>query len=214
MDSPSQQAFKNLLRQNIIRNCDVVEKDIALTKTIFGPNVATLKGKSTRPKPRKVVDEEIEIPDEFVSKERNIELAINIIFINKETLLTTINRSIMFKACVPLPSREDDDIYAGLDEVLRHYNKAGYTITTIHADGEFESLMLRIEDELDVVTNIANPDEHVGDVERLNRTIQEKYRTRYYRLPFKAIPKVMIKVFACVTTHVMNLFPVKGGVSK
>ena len=33
-------------------------------------------------------------------------------------------------------------------------------------------------------------------------------------MPFKAIPKVMIKVLACVTTHAMNLFPVKGGVSK
>ena len=77
----------------------------------------------------------------------------------------------MFKACVPLPSREDDDIYAGLDEVLHHYNKAGYTITTIHADGEFESLMLRIEDELDVETNIVNPDEHVGNIKRLNHTI-------------------------------------------
>ena len=98
----------------------------------------------------------------------------------------------MFKACVPLPSREDDDIYAGIDEALCHYNKVGYTITTIHADGEFESLMLRVEDELDIITNIANPDEHVGDVERLNRTIQEKYRTGYYRLPFKAIPKVMM----------------------
>ena len=146
MTSTSQQALKNLPRQNIIRNCDVAEKDIALTKKIFGPDVATLKGKSTRQKPRKVVDKEIEIPDEFVSKERNIELSIDIIFINKETLIMTIDRSIMFKACVPLPSQEDDDVYAGLDEVLHHYNKAGYTITKIHADGEFESLMLRIED--------------------------------------------------------------------
>ena len=139
---------------------------------------------------------------------------IDIIFINKDTLLTTIDRSITFKACVPLSSREDDDIYAGLDEVLHHYNKVGYTITMIHADGEFESLMLRVEDELDIITNIANPDEHIGDVQKLNHTIHEKYRTRYYRLPFKAIPKVMIKVLACVMTHAMNLFPVKGGVSK
>ena len=106
-----------------------------------------------------------------------------------------------------------EDIYSGLDEILRHYNKGGYTITKIHADGEFESLLLRIKDDLDIDVNIANPDEHVGDVERLNRTIKEKFRTRYYRLPFKAIPKVMINTLACVTTHAMNLFPVKGGVS-
>ena len=65
----------------------------------------------------------------------------------------------MFKACVPLSSQEDGDIYVGLDEVLKYYNKAGCTITKINADGEFESLMLRIEDELDVEKNIANPSE-------------------------------------------------------
>ena len=160
-----------------------------------------------------MVDEEIEIPDEFVARNKNIELAIDIMFINKETILTTIDRSITFKACVPLPSREDEDIFRGLDEILRHYNKGGYTITKIHADGEIESLLLRIKDDLDIEINVVNTDEHVGDIERLNRTIKEKFRTRYYRLTFKAIPKVMINALACVTSHAMNLFPVKGGVS-
>ena len=53
----------------------------------------------------------------------------------------------------------------------------------------------------------------MGDIERPNRTIKKKFRTRYYRLPFKAIPKVMISTLEYVTTHAMNLFPVKGGVS-
>ena len=67
--------------------------------------------------------------------------------------------------------------------------------------------------DLDIEVIVVNPDEHVGNIERLNRTIKEKFRTRYYRLPFKAIPKVMINALACVTTHAMNLYPVKGGVS-
>ena len=212
--APSVAAFKSLLRKNLIRNCEVMENYIELTDEVFGPDVPTLKGKITRPKPRKVVDEGIEIPDEFVARNKNLELAINIMFINKEKILTTIDGSIMFKACVPLPSREDGDIFRGLDEILRHFNKGGYTITKIHADGEFESLLLRIKDDLDIKINVVNPDEHVGDIERLNRTIREKFRTRYYRLPFKAIPKVMINALACVTTYAMNLFPVKGGVSK
>ena len=104
----------------------------------------------------------------------------------------------MFKACIPLSSREDEEIYKGLDVVLRHYNKGGYTVTN---------------DELDIDVNIANPEEHVGDVERLNRKIQEKFRTKYYHLPFKAMPEVIINDLACFTTKAMNLFPVKGGVS-
>ena len=190
-----------------------MEKYIELTDEVFGPDVPTLKGKRMRPKPRKVVDEEIEIPDKFVAINKNLELAIDIMFINKETILTTIDRSIMFKACVPLPLREYEGIFRGLDEIIRHYNKGGYTITKIHADGEFESLFLRIKDDLDIEVNVANPDEHVEDIKRLNWTIKEKVWTRYYRLPFKAIPKVMINTLACVTTHAMNLLPVNGGCS-
>ena len=170
--APSVVAFKSLLRQNLIKNCDVTEKDITLTENIFGTDVPTLKGKSTRPKPRTVVDEEIEIPKEFISKNKNLELVMDIVFINSETLLTTVDRSILFKACIPLPSREDEEIYKGLDIVLRHYDKGGYVITKIHADGEFESLLLRIKDNMNIDVNIENPDEHVGDIERLNHTLQ------------------------------------------
>ena len=118
----------------------------------------------------------------------------------------------MCKACSPLSSREDTEIYKGLDVVLRHYHKGGYTVKKIHADGEFESLLLRIKDELDIEVNIANSDERVGDIKRLNRKIQEKFRTKFYHLPFKVIPKVMINSLACVTTKGMNMFTVKGGV--
>ena len=151
-------AFRGMLRQNLIKNCEVTDKDIAITDAVFGPDVPTLKGKSTRPKPRKVVGKEIDIPEEFVSTNKDIELAIDIIFINNEPILTTIDRSLMFKACMPLKSREDENILQGLDTILCRYNQGGYTVVRIHADGEFKSLLLQIEDDLDISVNIANPD--------------------------------------------------------
>ena len=45
--APSVAAFKSLLRQNLIRNCEVMEKEIKLTDEVFGPNVPELKGRST-----------------------------------------------------------------------------------------------------------------------------------------------------------------------
>ena len=103
--APSVAAFKSLLRQNLIRNCEVHEKYIKHTDEIFRPDFPTLKERSTRPKPRKVVNKEIEIPEEFLARNNSIKLAIDIMYVTKETLLTIIDRSIMFKACVPLPSR-------------------------------------------------------------------------------------------------------------
>lgn len=159
------------------------------------------------------VDDEIEIPEEFVAKRKDLESVIDGIYINLEILLTTVNISIIFKSCVPLPSSKYKEVYKRLDEVLHCYHKGGYTVTKIHADIEFESLLLNMKDELYIEVNIVNPDEDVGDIERINCTIQEKFRTIYYHLPFKAIPKFMINSLVCVTSHTMILFQVKGGVS-
>ena len=40
--------FKMTLQSNQIWNCPVTEKDIDLAEKIFGPDVASLKGKSVR----------------------------------------------------------------------------------------------------------------------------------------------------------------------
>ena len=47
-----------------------------------------------------------------------------------------------------------------------------------------------------------------------NRTIKERVRTTFYRLPYKMIPKIMIRDLAMTETSKLNYFPVKGGVSK
>ena len=44
-------------------------KDVINWEKIFGPDVGTLKGKTTRKKTPAVIDDEIEIPDEI--KERD-----------------------------------------------------------------------------------------------------------------------------------------------
>jgi hypothetical protein len=53
----------------------------------------------------------------------------------------------------------------------------------------------------------------VPDVERNNRTIKERIRAAYHRLPYKALPRIMIRYLAMYQVNQLNLFPVKGGVS-
>ena len=42
------QNFKHILRQNIIMNCPVTTEDIDNAEKIFGPDIGTMKGKTTR----------------------------------------------------------------------------------------------------------------------------------------------------------------------
>ena len=61
--------------------------------------------------------------------------------------------------------------------------------------------------------NFAAPDEHVPDAERLNRTIQDRFRVKYHHLPFKVLPRAMIRIGTAQIPVKRNMFPKKTGVS-
>jgi hypothetical protein len=62
--------------------------------------------------------------------------------------------------------------------------------------------------------NFTNAQDHVPEAERNNHTIKERIRAAYHRLPYKAIPRIMINYLAMIQANKLNLFPVKGGISK
>ena len=66
--APTVETFKYMLRSNIIKDCPVTEKDAKIVEKIFGPDVITLKGKTTRRKPNVVKEDEIEVPPELVAE--------------------------------------------------------------------------------------------------------------------------------------------------
>jgi hypothetical protein len=72
----------------------------------------------------------------------------------------------------------------------------------------------KVEDNRDVDMNVTNAQDHVPEAERNNRTIKEMIRAAYHRLPYKAIPQIMICYLAMIQANQLNLFPVKGGFSK
>ena len=86
-------------------------------------------------------------------------------------------------------------------------------VKTIHCDGEYRGMMNKVKDDLDVNMNFTNAQDHVPEAERNNRTIKERIRAAYHRLPYKALPRIMIRYLAMTQATQLNLFPVKGGVS-
>ena len=64
--------------------------------------------------------------------------------------------------------------------MLKHYNKAGFTVTRINCDMEFKSIMDDVKNKLNIELNYANAGDHVPEAERNNRTIKERYRAAYH----------------------------------
>ena len=71
-----------------------------------------------------------------------------------------------------------------------------------------------VVDNMDIEMNYSAPDMHVPDIEQNNRVIKERFRIAYYRLPYKKIPRIMIRYLAMVCARQLNLFPAKHGISK
>jgi len=188
-------------------------KDFNIAEDIYSMDIPHIKRKWTRRKPEPTKIDIIEIPKEIQMSCHNLELYFDVMFICKVAFFTSIDGKIMFRSCVPIDNRKEDEFYRALDVVLRHYNGAGYRITDGHCDREFTSLMDRVKDDLNIRLHYTGADDHVPAAERNNRTIQERFRSMFHLLLYKSIPRVMIEGLAMDCTNKLNLFPVKGGIS-
>ena len=211
--TPSLRDFKAVIRMNAISNCPITLEDIKIAEQIYGKDIASLKGKTTRTKPLPVIKDYIDIPKELIERHEEIVLAIDIMYIYQIPFLTTISNNIMYRTAQPLPNKTSKAYRSALDHIFRLYNHAGFKITTIKADQEFKPILDEIKDTLDITMHYASAQEHVPEAERNNRTIKERFRSQLHRLPFKIIPRIMIQILVMEVTKKLNYFPPKGGVS-
>lgn len=54
----------------------------------------------------------------------------------------------------------------------------------------------KVNNDLEIAVNYTSKGEHVPEAERNNRTIGERICTTYHNLPYKAIPRIMLKYLA------------------
>ena len=60
--SPSERKFQALIRLNMLKDCPVTNDDILNAHTIFGPDLASIRGKTVRRKPTHVPTTYVNVP--------------------------------------------------------------------------------------------------------------------------------------------------------
>ena len=107
-----------------------------------------------------------------------------------------------------------EQLMAGLDEIIHHFNVNDIEITWLRLNNEFRLLKKQLEKRWKLKVNFCAPDKHVGDVKCLNRTIEDRFCVKYHRMPYNVIPRPMIMHLTMSIPKKRNIFPKKYGISK
>ena len=207
---PDEAEFQTILRRNLIRNCPVTPADAKRALIIYGPDIAVLKGKSTRSEAalRVPTFEAVPIPPPVLKHHRNVTLCLDFFFVQGLVFYHSISRGIGYRTVKAVSDRSKNLIVTATKDVIRLYQHRGFQVCDIHADHEFECARDALRP---VDVNIVPTDSHVGEVERSIRTIKERLRSCVHGLPFKRLPKLLIRHMVANAVRCLNQFPWKNG---
>jgi hypothetical protein len=72
---PSPRDFKNMVRSNMINNCSVTSTDIENAHTLFGDDIATLRGETVRNTQEQVMADYVEITKDILDLNKDATMA-------------------------------------------------------------------------------------------------------------------------------------------
>ena len=117
----------------------------------------------------------IGIPGELYEQQNNVNLTVDVMFVNRLAFLVTFSQNIILFTTENLPSRKAGQISSAIIIVINLYARGGFIIRVIMMDMEFEKLKDAPDMELiDVNTTAAR--EHVGEIEQAIRLMKERAR--------------------------------------
>lgn len=200
--------FSRIISQGSLLGCPVTQKDIKRWLDIYGKDVGTLKGRTTRKQPEPVelhADYSVKFPSHLIS------LCVDIFFVGGEAFLLTISKEIDAVVIQHISDRSADSLYKGVTAIIGQYRQHDYIVKYLYTDGE--SGMKAIEGDLQhnfgVQLQISNRNEHVPQAERAIRQIKERMRSFIATLPYTLSPTFLMYLANFCSTCI-NLVPRKG----
>jgi hypothetical protein len=88
---PFMKDLKWLIRSNHIKYCPVTIQNIDDATTIWGKNIAALKGKNTRSKTHPVARDYVKVPKKLLKLHKEVFLTTDIFFVNKISFFLTLS---------------------------------------------------------------------------------------------------------------------------
>ncbi len=96
LGNPSEKDYEGMVSSNMIANCLISTSDVTNARAIFGPDLASVRGKTVRQTPAPVVGEYVAVPRSLVQSNRMITLAADVFFVDGTPFLLTVARGLKF----------------------------------------------------------------------------------------------------------------------
>lgn len=90
-----------------------------------------------------------------------------------------------------------------LKKVKQRYHSRGFQITDMYANKEFEKVR---HDILPTRLECCGVDNHVPEIERLIQTIKNETRSSCNTMPYRCVPKIMVKAIVKTANKFLNAF--------
>ncbi|KAL7502656.1 hypothetical protein ACHAXN_000584, partial [Cyclotella atomus] len=148
---------------------------------------------------------------DLIDMNKYVTLVGDVMFVCGLPFLITLSRRIQFVTLQYLPNRSAKELKSGLLNVAKLYNRAGFIIQAAVMDCEFEPLVKLLLDK--TVVNTTAKNEHVGEIERKIQHVKNRGRSTKASLPYKALPKAVIKALLKNVVLWMNVLLSKQGIS-
>ena len=180
---------KTIIKMNMIWDNLVTKSDVKMMECLFGPDIPTIKGKTTRQCPHQLVSNVVSTPHELCDAQCNVCLYIDIMYINGMPFLTTISKNIMYCTAMWVADHTAPTITSLVESTLKLNQRAGFQVTEVCTDCEFKPELQVLQDRgWSFMTNLANAQEHVPEAEHNNCMLKEHIHAMYHGIPYKMHP--------------------------
>ena len=133
--------LKTIIKTNVIQDNPFTKSDIKLMEHLYGPNISTLKGKTTRRCPHKLVRDMVSIPHELCDTQHDVCLYIDIMYVNGMPFQTTISKNIKYCTSMWVADHTAPTIANLVESVLKLYYQATFQVTEVYANCKFKPVL-------------------------------------------------------------------------
>jgi hypothetical protein len=205
MAYPSIKNLITLLRKGKIRNCDVTPRDVLNCVNLFGPELAAVRGRTTRVRRPAVRNEPHSGP---LLGEEEVDIYVDLMFVRKTMFLITVGAPMRYVMVTHLVSKRASVLKDAIFKHLAKYKRQGFTVRTLFTDGESGIGAIVPDLEIQEVTvEVAGPETHVGKVEVAIRYIKQMARSIVSTLPYNLSSSLIVWLIYHVASR-SNFVPI------